>query len=109
MGRWSCRASSSPAERDCGWRRELLFPGMVRRKDALALAGGESIRLLAGTIPMLTIAGILEAFLSPSGAPVALKFSVCALLLVGLSFWLSEGGRTTPIHTESSEAVKAMA
>ncbi|MBB5057138.1 putative membrane protein SpoIIM required for sporulation [Granulicella aggregans] len=87
----------------------LLFPGMVRRKDALALAGGESIRLLAGTIPMLTIAGILEAFLSPSGAPVALKFSVCALLLVGLSFWLSEGGRTTPIRTESSEAVKAMA
>ena len=35
----------------------LLFPGMLRRRDALALAGAESIRLLSGTIPMLVIAG----------------------------------------------------
>ena len=71
----------------------LLFPGMLRRRDSLALAGAESIRLLAGIIPMLTVAGLLEAFLSPSGAPVALKFSVCAFLFTGLSFWLSEAGR----------------
>ena len=69
---------------------------MLRRRDSLALAGAESIRLLAGTIPMLTVAGLLEAFLSPSGAPVALKFSVCALLLTGLGFWLSEAGRDKP-------------
>ena len=87
----------------------LLFPGMLRRKDSLALAGGEAIRLLAGTVAMLTIAGILEAFLSPSGAPVALKFSVCAFLLVGLSFWLSEGGRKAPVRAESNEPVEAMA
>ena len=74
----------------------LLFPGMLRRRDALALAGSESIRLLAGTIPLLTIAGILEAFLSPSSAPVALKFAVCAVLLTGLAFWLTEGGREKP-------------
>ena len=71
----------------------LLFPGMLRRRDALALAGAESVRLLSGTIPMLTIAGLLEAFLSPSGAPVALKFAIGAVLLTGLGFWLSEGGR----------------
>jgi uncharacterized membrane protein SpoIIM required for sporulation len=71
----------------------LLFPGMLRRRDALALAGGESIRLLSGTIPMLVIAGILEAFLSPTHAPLVLKFSVSAVLLTGLCFWLSEGGR----------------
>ena len=71
----------------------LLFPGMLRRRDALALAGSESIRLLSGTIPMLVIAGILEAFLSPTHAPLALKFSVSAILLTGLCLWLSEGGR----------------
>jgi uncharacterized membrane protein SpoIIM required for sporulation len=71
----------------------LLFPGMLRRRDALAIAGGESIRLLSGTIPMLVIAGILEAFLSPTHAPIALKFSVSAVLLTGLCLWLSEGGR----------------
>jgi uncharacterized membrane protein SpoIIM required for sporulation len=71
----------------------LLFPGMLRRRDALALAGAESIRLLSGTIPLLIIAGILEAFLSPTHAPLALKFSVSAVLLTGLCLWLSEGGR----------------
>jgi uncharacterized membrane protein SpoIIM required for sporulation len=71
----------------------LLFPGMMRRKDALALAGSESVRLISGTIPMLIIAGCLEAFLSPTNAPVALKFAVCLFLLTGLGFWLSEGGR----------------
>jgi uncharacterized membrane protein SpoIIM required for sporulation len=72
----------------------LLFPGMLRRKDALALAGSESVRLVSATIPMLIVAGTLEAFLSPTHAPIALKFAVCAALLTGLSFWLSEGGRT---------------
>jgi uncharacterized membrane protein SpoIIM required for sporulation len=71
----------------------LLFPGMLRRRDALALAGAESIRLLSGTIPLLIIAGTLEAFLSPTHAPLALKFSVSAVLLTGLCLWLSEGGR----------------
>jgi uncharacterized membrane protein SpoIIM required for sporulation len=74
----------------------LLFPGMLRRRDALALAGGESIRLLAGTVPLLVVAGLLEAFLSPTHAPVALKFSVSAVLLTGLCLWLSEGGRDKP-------------
>jgi uncharacterized membrane protein SpoIIM required for sporulation len=71
----------------------LLFPGMLRRKDALALAGNESVRLISGTIPMLFVAGSLEAFLSPTHAPVTLKFAVGVLMLTGLGFWLSEGGR----------------
>jgi uncharacterized membrane protein SpoIIM required for sporulation len=74
----------------------LLFPGMLRRRDALALAGGESIRLLSGAIPMLVVAGLLEAFLSPTHAPLTLKFSVSAVLLTGLCLWLSEGGREKP-------------
>ena len=79
----------------------LLFPGMLRRKDALALAGSESVRLLSGTIPMLIVAGSLEAFLSPTHAPLALKFAVCGFLLIGLGFWLSEGGKTAdyPVTT----------
>jgi len=80
----------------------LLFPGMLRRRDALALAGGESIRLLAGTVPLLVIAGLLEAFLSPTHAPLALKFSVSAVLLTGLCLWLSEGGRVKPAQITST-------
>jgi uncharacterized membrane protein SpoIIM required for sporulation len=53
----------------------------------------ESIRLLAGVVPLLFVAGILEAFLSPSTAPRVVKFAVGAVLLIGLGFWLAEGGR----------------
>jgi uncharacterized membrane protein SpoIIM required for sporulation len=81
----------------------ILFPGMLRRKDALALAGLEAVQLVAGTIPLLTIAGTLEAFLSPTHAPNALKFGVGALLFVGLCLWLGEGGRTS-IASLKSEA-----
>ena len=71
----------------------ILFPGMLRRRDAIAVAGAESVQLVAGTIPLLIIAGTLEAFLSPTHLPVALKFSVGAFLFIALIFWLTEGGR----------------
>jgi uncharacterized membrane protein SpoIIM required for sporulation len=71
----------------------LLFPGMLTRRDSLAMGAKEAIRLLAGVVPLLVVAGILEAFLSPSGAPVGVKFAVGAVLLTGLGFWLVEGAR----------------
>jgi uncharacterized membrane protein SpoIIM required for sporulation len=71
----------------------LLFPGMLPRRDSLALGAKQAVRLLAGVVPLLVIAGILEAFLSPSGAPVGVKFGVGGVLFCGLSFWLLEGGR----------------
>jgi uncharacterized membrane protein SpoIIM required for sporulation len=71
----------------------LLFPGMLRRSAALAQAGLEAVQLVSATIPLLIIAGTLEAFLSPTHAPLALKFSVGAVLFVALTLWLTEGGR----------------
>jgi len=83
----------------------LLFPGMLPRKAALALAGSESVRLISGTIPMLIVAGCLEGFLSPTHAPIAVKFTLCASLVILLAFWLSEGGRErTPLGRAATEA-----
>jgi uncharacterized membrane protein SpoIIM required for sporulation len=73
----------------------ILFPGLLRRRDSIALGGSEAIQLLSGTIPLLIVAGTLEAFLSPTHAPIALKFAVGAILFAGLVLWLSEGGRRT--------------
>ncbi|MGA8111541.1 MAG: stage II sporulation protein M [Acidobacteriaceae bacterium] len=67
----------------------LLFPGIYSRRDSLQCAAVESIRLLAGTVPLLVIAGTLEAFLSPSDVPIAVKFLTSAVLLMGLGLWLS--------------------
>ena len=71
----------------------ILFPGMLRRRDAIAKAGAEAVQLVSATIPLLIVAGTLEAFLSPTHAPVALKCGVGALLFTGLCVWWSEGGR----------------
>ncbi len=73
----------------------ILFPGLLRRRDAMALAGQEAVQLLCGTIPMLLVAASLEAFLDPSHAPIALKFALCAVLFTALCWWLGEGGRET--------------
>jgi len=71
----------------------ILFPGMLRRREALAVAGSEAVQLVAGTIPLLIVAGTLEAFLSPTHVPVGVKYAVGAVLFTVLVFWLGEGGR----------------
>jgi uncharacterized membrane protein SpoIIM required for sporulation len=71
----------------------ILFPGNLRRRDSVAEAGVDSVQLISGTIPLLIIAGTLEAFLSPTHAPVAVKFAVGAVLFTGLCWWLGEAGK----------------
>ena len=73
----------------------ILFPGMLRRRDSIALGGSEGVQIIAGTIPMLIVAGTFEAFLSPTHAPIALKFAVGAVLFIALCWWLGNGGRRT--------------
>jgi uncharacterized membrane protein SpoIIM required for sporulation len=66
----------------------LLFPGILPRRDSLAKAGVEAVQLLLGTIPILIIAGLIEAFVSPTGLPIPLKFSMAAALFVLLGVYL---------------------
>jgi uncharacterized membrane protein SpoIIM required for sporulation len=66
----------------------VLFPGLYRWRDSVALAGAEATRLIAGIIPLLVIAGSLEGFFSPTEAPVWLKFTVGGLLFTLLVVWL---------------------
>jgi uncharacterized membrane protein SpoIIM required for sporulation len=75
--------------------RGMLFPGGLRWKDAVAQGGVEASRLVSGTIPMLVVAGCLEGFFSPSGAPVWLKFTVGGVLFLFLNAWLFGAGSKT--------------
>jgi len=68
--------------------RGVVFPGLYRWRDSIALAGVEATRLVAGTIPLLIIAGTLEGFFSPSAAPRSLKFAVGGVLFTLLLVWL---------------------
>jgi uncharacterized membrane protein SpoIIM required for sporulation len=71
----------------------LLFPGVLPRRDSLARAGLEAVKLLLGTVPILFIAGIIEAFVSPTGLAIPLKFSMAAALFVLLNVYLFGLGR----------------
>ena len=79
----SCIVLSGGAGLRLAWA--LLRPGDRSRRDALRLAGAQAIRVMLLIIPALGVAGILEAFLSPSDAPIALKVTVG--VVVGLALW----------------------
>ncbi len=69
--------------------RGLLFPGTLPRRDSLAEAGTEAARLLVGSIPMLVIAGLVEAFISPTEMAAPFKFAIAFLLAVTLIAYLA--------------------
>ncbi len=71
----------------------LLFPGMLPRRDSLALAGREATTLVLGTVPILIIAGLIEAFVSPTGLAIPLKFAMSGALLVLLCTYLFGVGK----------------
>jgi len=76
--------------------RGMLFPGLLPRRESLARAGGRAARLLLGTIPMLFVAGIIEAFLSPSDIPRALKYLFAAVMFTLLMTYLNFSRRAQP-------------
>jgi uncharacterized membrane protein SpoIIM required for sporulation len=47
-----------------GW--SIIQPGLLRRRDSLALAARRAIRLIIGCVPLLVIAGLIEGFISPN-------------------------------------------
>ena len=57
-----------------GWA--MLHPGLLRRRDALALAARRAVRLVIGCVPLLMIAGTIEGFLSPSALPWPVHWAV---------------------------------
>jgi uncharacterized membrane protein SpoIIM required for sporulation len=79
----SCIILSGGAGLRLAWA--LLRPGDRSRRDALRLAGAQAIRVMLLVIPALGVAGILEAFLSPSGAPLTVKIVVG--VVAGLALW----------------------
>jgi uncharacterized membrane protein SpoIIM required for sporulation len=73
----------------------LLFPGLLSRQDSLAKAGGEGVRLLMGTVPILVVAGLIEGFISPSALGWQWKFALAgsvAVIFFSYLFFCARGG-----------------
>jgi uncharacterized membrane protein SpoIIM required for sporulation len=76
--------------------RGLLFPGMMSRKESLMRAGNRGTMLLLGTIPLLVVAGVIEAFISPVKIATPLKFLFAAVMFTALVASLSGVVRRQP-------------
>jgi uncharacterized membrane protein SpoIIM required for sporulation len=74
-----------------GWA--LLHPGLLARRAALVLASRRAVLLLLGCVPLLVIAGIIEAFISPSALPLAVKLLVALGSGLALYTYLLGAGR----------------
>jgi len=92
----SCIVLSGGAGLRLAWA--LIRPGERSRRDALRLAGAQAVRVMLLVIPALGVAGLIEAFLSPSEAPLTVKISVglfAALLLWGYIALMGRPARRT--------------
>lgn len=66
----------------------LLAPAERTRRDALVERGATAIRLLAGCIPLLIIAGLIEGFISPLQVHPGYKIAVSLATAIGLTSYL---------------------
>ena len=71
----------------------VLFPGFLPRRASVARAGAEAVTLVIGCVPILVVAGVIEAFVSPTALAVPLKFGMGAALFVLLAWYLIGFGR----------------
>jgi len=70
----------------------LLFPGVLPRRESLSRAGSEAVRLLLGAVPMLIIAGVIEAFVSPTQLAPPMKFAMAGATFTMLVAYLLGAG-----------------
>ena len=67
----------------------MLFPGVYSRRDSLRIAGLHAVQLMLGILPMLVIAGLLEALCPPTELNPTLKFALGATLFSALLLYVS--------------------
>jgi uncharacterized membrane protein SpoIIM required for sporulation len=72
----------------------LLDPGPYRRREVLSVRGREAGRLAFGCVPLLVLAGIIEAFVSPSPLPSIVKFTFAAVSFTAFIGYAFAAGRS---------------
>lgn len=80
----SCIVIAGAAGFRMGWA--LVEPGNRTRREALRIETDSAIKIVVGTIPWFIVAGIIEAFVSRSGA-AATPMAIVGVI-VGGAYWL---------------------
>jgi uncharacterized membrane protein SpoIIM required for sporulation len=79
----------------------MLFPGRYSRRVELRLKGRSSVQIMVGIVPVLLVAGAIEAFVSPSNIPGVAKALLGLSLAVALLGYVVARGhpRLSPLET----------
>jgi uncharacterized membrane protein SpoIIM required for sporulation len=86
-----------------GW--SVLRPGLLTRRAALTVAARRAAMLLFGCVPLLTVAGLIEGFVSPSEVlPLWVKLLVAFTSGVLLYSYLLLAGRDEPTEEPAPAA-----
>jgi uncharacterized membrane protein SpoIIM required for sporulation len=83
----------------------ILHPGLLSRGAALRMAAQRAIVIMIGCVPLLMVAGTIEAFISPSQLPLWVKLAVSLGTGVALYSYLIGVGRTAPDQLRADRAV----
>jgi uncharacterized membrane protein SpoIIM required for sporulation len=85
----------------------LLQPGLLSRRNALAAAARDGMRLLLGSSPGFILAALIEGFVSPSDTiPWAVKIAVGVGTGVLMLIYLVWGARRAAVRTAREMRVK---
>lgn len=87
--------------------RALLLPGRYRRRFEVQRAARTGAELVLGCVPLLLIAGTIEAWISPSHLPFAVRMGVAALGALGMAWYLRSGSAASGPGTSARPAWRA--
>jgi uncharacterized membrane protein SpoIIM required for sporulation len=79
----------------------ILLPGDLSRADALRARASDAVQLIAGCIPLLILAGIIEGFISPAPLGPIIKFTIALLTGLALYAYLLLAGREITKNPEA--------
>lgn len=73
----------------------IVFPGRLRRRDAILESGKRAVVLMGGAASMLLIAGTIESMISPRRLPAADRLTVGLITLVAMILYFFRARKRT--------------
>lgn len=87
----------------------VVYPGRLRRRDAIAANAKRAGTLIAGVASMLVVAGTIEGFISPQRWPPEARIAIGAITAAALLLYFGAGGRATPSRAASRASTRRSA
>jgi len=86
-----------------GWR--VVDPGPRRRAEALAAEGRAAAAVVIGLVAVFAVAGIIEAFVTPSGLPTWARIGIGVAVEAAFVAWIVVLGRRATAAGETGDLI----